>query len=501
MKKRLLTLLLLIALMLSASSISDAVNNNYSPPTTAPQDMVQAKADDNNYLGFPYFVEELPSGQKLRMEKYYGNEHVLVYGSPSGDFEQGQYRFLGVNDKGEKVTNTNFPNDEAPEGMLDDQNWVDTPPWKDKELKNYLKSKGEKIEENRPVDGDPVFLENIKTGLKLKLPAEYRGTPNVKWNRIVHILQPPTYYGWGVGRAWHIKADGSIWYRTIPIAPSKLVPKPQPPAPTQSLPPGNIGSPNGNDQGPDTGGKNNLKVVIIGTTSEAWAGSQVTVSAKVTNETGKLLTTDIVWKLNGMVISTDNKFDVITQANSSCKFTMPSTNANIEVTVNPNHNRPPDETSWADNISSTNLKPEQLQESQQGKISISISAPSNVEPNTAWTYTVHVKYLWTRPKGYKGSPPSDTVTLTTTGNGKISQGLDVNGQNISPIPVNRSYTKKFTITGGGSEAFSFNFPGTLMINESYYVILKANLDNGVSASEKVLIGPWPVGKPIPRLVK
>ncbi|MBU7008890.1 hypothetical protein Ga0451573_003853, partial [Peptococcaceae bacterium DYL19] len=36
-----------------------------------------------------------------------------------------------------------------------------------------------------------------------------------------HILQPPTYYGWGVGRAWHIK-NGEILYRTIPLAPSKF---------------------------------------------------------------------------------------------------------------------------------------------------------------------------------------------------------------------------------------------------------------------------------------
>lgn len=310
----------------------------------------------------------------------------------------------------------------------------------------------------------------------------------------MHILQPPTYYGWGVGRAWHTKADGSIWYRTIPIAPTKLVPKPQPPAPPQNPQPGN-------NQGTGTGRKENLKVVITGTSGDSWPGNQMIVIAKVTNESSKLITTDLVWKLNGNIISNNNNFDVISQANTSCKFTMPSGNAEIEVTVNPNRNKPKAETIWTDNVSSTSIAPKQLTEDQQGTLSISISAPSKVDPNTPWSYSVRVNYSWTRPKGYKGSAPSHYVTLTTSGTGKMSQGLDVNGQNISPIPVNRSDSKSFTITGGSSQTFTFNFPGTLMINESYDVILKANLSTGASTSAKVLVGSWPVGKPIPILVK
>lgn len=148
MPKNLISILLLVAIILTFPDISVAVNLNYSPPATAPQNLTQAKADDNNYLGFSYFVDKLPNGYKLRMEKYSDVEHVLIYGNPSGDYKQGQYRYLGANKLGDYITNINFPNDAVPEGMLDDQKWI-LEPWTNESLINYLKSVGETLKKKQ----------------------------------------------------------------------------------------------------------------------------------------------------------------------------------------------------------------------------------------------------------------------------------------------------------------------------------------------------------------
>ncbi|MBU7008855.1 Athe_2463 domain-containing protein, partial [Phosphitispora fastidiosa] len=191
--------------------------DSYIPLKSPPNDVDSAMNDDNKYLNREYFVHKLPiiknlnlNGEELRIIYYDNSEHMLVWGNEHGDYLNGVYRYLGINALGENITNIDWPLDVPinPGAKLDDNCWIKFP-WESNAIRQKLISRGESPISRSPWDGDTRFLPNIVKGLQAKHTAEFRGAPELTWTDYVHILQPPTYYGWGVGRAWHIK-NGEI---------------------------------------------------------------------------------------------------------------------------------------------------------------------------------------------------------------------------------------------------------------------------------------------------
>ncbi|MBU7006750.1 Athe_2463 domain-containing protein, partial [Phosphitispora fastidiosa] len=208
-----LAVFLLMSMLFTGPSLAGEYIR-YIPPPAPPAQIVGCITDDNDFLGWGYFVTILPDVKpefsSIRLIRYPQDEHMLVWGEEHGDCINGVYRYLGINRFKEYITNINWPYDVPvnPGAMLDDNNWIANP-WASGKVADKLKQRGEPPIHKSPWDGDTRFLPNIVKGLQAKHTAEFRSAPELTWTDYVHILQPPTYYGWGVGRAWHIK-NGEI---------------------------------------------------------------------------------------------------------------------------------------------------------------------------------------------------------------------------------------------------------------------------------------------------
>jgi len=142
--------------------------------------------------------------------------YVLTWGKPHGDERGGQPRYLGYTYGDEDFTNPAFPHDAWAGGKLEDRNWIEEP---------WDNVSGQ---QRNDYDGQPDYRDAIALGLKLyygdvvygpKLRPEFWGS----LEKYVHVLAPPSYYTWGMGRMWHRLADGSVWYLSVPIAPTGML--------------------------------------------------------------------------------------------------------------------------------------------------------------------------------------------------------------------------------------------------------------------------------------
>lgn len=143
-----------------------------------------------------------------------GGYGVLVYGAPHGNVKNGESRYVGYTKNDEDYTNPDFPHDAWYGGYLEDRKWVEAP-W-DRHIPGQDKN---------DFDGKVKYLPNIQKGIALYYADISRGGDSPywsNWHKYVHILVPPTEYTWGMGRAWHREADGSVWYISIPLTPGAL---------------------------------------------------------------------------------------------------------------------------------------------------------------------------------------------------------------------------------------------------------------------------------------
>lgn len=241
MNKGLIILLLVIALVLGISGVAYGDTTKYVPPVNPPLTKSEAKLDNNKYLkleaGIPidYFVDNpqsktIPANQRfLNIEMYPGfnNTHLLFYGSAHGNPgespKNGEHRYSGYNILGENIPNINWPNDVPPKNKyLDDNKWMQYP-WEKPEIQRWAERRNQVLEHDDSLEPKPEWRKNIWWGLKLMHGTEFRGDENIPWEQYVHVLQPPTFWGWGWGIAWHDENDGrGILYRTIPLAPQSL---------------------------------------------------------------------------------------------------------------------------------------------------------------------------------------------------------------------------------------------------------------------------------------
>ncbi|WP_427916572.1 Athe_2463 domain-containing protein, partial [Thermincola ferriacetica] len=239
--QRNLVLFMVLVAMFGFAGLTWGNTEKYVPPVKAPLTITEAKIDDNKFLKvagsipIEYFVDNpqtkaIPENQRfLNIEVYpeFNNTHLLFYGSPHGrpgeKPQNGEYRYSGYNRFGEHIPNLNWPNDVQPKNKyLDDNKWI-SHPWTNPNVIDWNNIRGEKIVHVPYFEPKPEWRQNIWWGLKLMHGDEFRGDETVPWEQYVHVLQPPTFWGWGWGIAWHDEHDGQgILYRTIPIAPESV---------------------------------------------------------------------------------------------------------------------------------------------------------------------------------------------------------------------------------------------------------------------------------------
>ncbi len=153
--------------------------------------------------------------------------YALVYGSASS-FSNGVPDILGETMGADTFWNVYAPMDAWDAGKkFEQREWIPTP-WKDDRTSGDCRDKSFDFGE---VDNE--YNDNIENGIFAfyhdVLGPNWRTPPDPTktWAQYVHIMQPPTANGFGVGRMWHIAA-GKRWYLIVPIAPDNYDEEEQP---------------------------------------------------------------------------------------------------------------------------------------------------------------------------------------------------------------------------------------------------------------------------------
>jgi len=217
--KRKIIVLISFLILFSVAQFSHAATQSQPPGN-----LQEAISLANQEIGWEYFTLKNKIDKALRLDNLTELGYVLVYGEVHGDKKGNESRYLGYTWNDEDYTNPIFPHDAWGGGVLEDRNWI-MEPWNNVQgaIANSF-------------DGNSKYLTNIQAGLKQYYADVIQGEGSQywnKWHQYVHILQPPTYWTWGMGRMWH-QVNGSVWYITVPLAPTvKTISTPQPP-PQQS---------------------------------------------------------------------------------------------------------------------------------------------------------------------------------------------------------------------------------------------------------------------------
>jgi len=229
-----LTIIVGILLLFIFSQTTQAVQ--------APTNLQEAVTSANQELNSKYFTETNIDDKPINWVKIGGIQNVsigsandtygaLVYGDPHGSTSteseslgpsnssgEIQYRYLGYTKKGEDYTNPAYPHDAWAGGYLEDRNWIKEP-WNN--IDSAILT---------PFDGDTKYLTNIQKGISLYYSDISLGGSSpywTNWSSYCHILCPPTEFTWGMGRMWHQRSDGSIWYITVPLTPGAALITPE----------------------------------------------------------------------------------------------------------------------------------------------------------------------------------------------------------------------------------------------------------------------------------
>lgn len=253
--------------------------------------------------------------------------------------------------------------------------------------------------------------------------------------------------------------------------------------------------------------KDNLWVEILDYTKEAQVGGTASVRARIHNERGELLTSRLVWKVNGVIMKDIPNYDLIGTLEDSITFTMPKDAAVVTVEINPDRNKPADETSYEDNKATCTVKPIAVvipPDDESNRLKIKISAPSRVKAfYEKWKYTVTVTTNYPPPPPAPGGPnpkpPTITMNMSATGQtADMEVGYQIwNNGYQKIIPVKKTDKKVFSAGWGYREhKFIYEYPNTGLWGKPVTVTIKADAvsSEGQSARDTaiVTINPHPI---------
>lgn len=221
----------------------------------------------------------------------------------------------------------------------------------------------------------------------------------------------------------------------------------------------------------------NLSVQITGVTGEAYEGNPVTVKAVVNNDSGEMLKTKLVWKVNGNVFKTINDFDIIKHQDIFITFDMPGKDTVVSVEVNPEKNKPSNELNWADNIDQSTITLLEMQEeSEDSRLEVTITPELDFIPNnmTAVKFTVTVRaYVPEPPPGSFCDPR--TVALKVDAQGQIATKYNHDTGDQNPYTHVINETKTFTAYCGRwtEKTYSFTIPSAGLYGQEQYIPITA----------------------------
>jgi hypothetical protein len=241
MKKTIMLLSFVLIINLVFLSYSDLKVEAENNPNTWQESISMA----NKEIGFDYYkingkdlLDTLNINSSLAIGEW-GSQKTgfienlgcaFVYGEPFGDVKSGKNRYLGKSFYGEIFTNTFFPSDKKADKNLENIDWI-VSPWGDKniswKIKNYALDSFRDSIKNKYL---PSMLEGIKISCGInQIPLGSNWQTSKPWEKIIHVLQPPTYFSHGMGIMWHDPYWNSAtnkwdaWYITVPLVPLKNI--------------------------------------------------------------------------------------------------------------------------------------------------------------------------------------------------------------------------------------------------------------------------------------
>lgn len=255
----------------------------------------------------------------------------------------------------------------------------------------------------------------------------------------------------------------------------------------------------------------NLWVEILDYTQEAPEGGTASIHARIHNDKGVLLTTRLVWMVNGRVVKNVENYDLIGSLDDSITFTMPDSDAVVTVEVNPDHDRPGNEMSYDDNTAGCTVKAQYIYppEGESDVLKVNIEAPSQVQwkgwGNTNWTYKVVVTTDYKEPPSGpdKDPPPPPTITMNLNTNGQTPDpniGYQVYDGYQKILPVELTSKKVFS-SGWGIQkhTFTYNYNKPSLFGRPVTVTIRATADSSWDQSAAdtayVILDPLPIPDP------
>jgi len=141
---------------------------------------------------------------------------------------------------------------------------------------------------------------------------------------------------------------------------------------------------------------------------ETREGNSVSLTAQIHNDSGSMIVTPVIWKMDGKIIKEISNFDIISQGSDSVTITPQAGSYTVTVEVNPGRNMPPDEMSWSDNKDSVTI--DRLEDTSGGNSKLSFN------PNPAkWWEMVTATLSPPKP-----TPPRGTITSWSISSAKLT---------------------------------------------------------------------------------
>ena len=386
--------------------------------------------------------------------------NIIVYGDWHGDTKTDEIgrtraRYVGYSKYDEDITNPHFPPDASGSGRLDSRNWI-ARPWENSSLREYIKSQQF---DNSP---DPWLIQRLRDGLAWAAKCNGYDPPDpnsdlyLNPQKYVHIILPPAENIWGMGRMWHVKPDGSIWYVSVPLGPP-LAQKPDLVA--VSIDPGVTGAEPDSSYTGKVIFKNDSGVKVTGAPVEVRSNGVVVLSTTADFGPGETKTFTFTWVVPGSgivelkgIINGSHKIEEATYGNNEVSIRVPVKEKQVSsgpgsltfqaVSQLRDITRPPNTAKWTDWVTATLNPP----------------APTPPKGWLSWwrVTSAELTYPKQNPEFTFGSPypPAGTVTVPMNPNGheatvEFQEDWAMDGAGIYCLLEDRmmaEYPKEYTLT-------------------------------------------------------
>ncbi len=243
---------------------------------------------------------------------------------------------------------------------------------------------------------------------------------------------------------------------------------------------------------------------------ETREGNSVIVNAEIFNESGEMIVTPVVWKLDGKVIKETSNFDIISQGADSVTITPQAGSYTVTVEVNPDRDKPANEATFDDNKDSCTLNVAPPLKEESGDVQI--IGPDSWDALKPYPFTVKISgYLpYERYRNRDGHiryrSKTYNMNVNTHGEGVLTLKWTPTNQFGNPqetMPVVRNWSENYSRSSGSfTKSFNYEFPDVGMrgLSKSNLVIEVTDSRFG-TARKVVIINPAPVKTPDYKLTK